>query len=61
MEMFARFEELGKPKEIMHYRGRFIDLGEENRVGLRKDSLSGEPTLDVRIIYVPEVTKLKFE
>jgi hypothetical protein len=38
-----------------------VSLGGEERAGLRGSSLSGEPTIDVRISYVPEITKIKFE
>ncbi|CAN5652589.1 hypothetical protein BH20ACT10_BH20ACT10_25430 [soil metagenome] len=60
-EFFARFEEIGEVEETGRYPGRFVNLGGGERIGLRGSSLSGEPTIDVRISYVPEVTKLKFE
>lgn len=60
-EMLARFEAVGEAEETERYPGRFVNLGGEERIGLRGSSLSGEPTIDVRISYVPEVTKLKFE
>jgi hypothetical protein len=60
-EMFARLAEIGEVEEAGHYPGRYVSLGGEERAGLRGSSLSGEPTLDVRISYVPEITKIKFE
>lgn len=59
--MLARFEEIGEVEETVGYPGRFVDLGGEERIGLRGSSLSGEPTVDVRISYVPEIAKIKFE
>lgn len=57
--MFACFEEIGEPEGTRRYPGRSVNLGGGDRAGLRRGSLSGEPTIDVRISYVPEVTKLK--
>ncbi len=60
-EIFARLVEIGDVEEAGRYPGRYVSLGGEERAGLRGSSLSGEPTIDVRISYVPEITKIKFE
>lgn len=60
-EIFARLAEIGEVEEAGRYPGRYVGFGGEERAGLRGSSLSGEPIIDVRISYVPEVTKLEFE
>lgn len=59
--LFARLQRLGKAEEVPGYPGRFVNFGGEERIGLRVDSRSGEPTMDVTVNYVPEIEKLKFE
>lgn len=59
--LFARLPRSGEAEEIPNYPGRFVNLGGENRIGLRVDSRGGEPTMDVTVSYVPEIEKLKFE
>lgn len=63
--LFELLAPLGEAEERSGYRGPFISLESVNPtkpsgVGLRRQSRSGEPTLDVTIDYVPEITKIKF-
>lgn len=59
--LFARLQYLGEAEEVPGYPGRFVNFGSEGRIGFRMDSRSGEPTMDVKVTYVPEIEKLKFE
>jgi hypothetical protein len=59
-EFFDKFRELGEPVSVAHYPGELIALGGENRVGLRRRSKSGEPTIDVALEWVPQIRKIKF-
>lgn len=57
--------EFGEAEERIGYPGPFfsfesVDHRRASGVGLREESHSGEPTLDVKIDYVPEITKIKF-
>lgn len=64
--LLERFKPLGNIVELESYRGSFISLEpwklgmKPVGIGLREQARSGEPTLDVRIEYVPEITKIKF-
>jgi hypothetical protein len=59
-EFFDRFRELGEPMHVTNHPGEMIALGGEDRVGLRRHSKSGEPTIDVWVQYVLEIRKIKF-
>lgn len=59
--LFRRLQRLGETEEIPGYPGRFVNFGDEGRIGFRVDSRSGEPTMDVKVTCVPEIEKLKFE
>jgi hypothetical protein len=59
-EFFDRLRELGEPMHIRSYPGEIITLGGETRVGFRRHSKSGEPTIDVWVQYIPGVRKIKF-
>ena len=60
-ELFARLAELGAPVDVPGFDGALVDFGEEGRVGLRRRSLSGEPTIDVSVQSVPQIRKIKFQ
>ncbi len=49
-----QFEEIGRAEEAERYDGVLINLGGEDRVGLRERSRSGEPTIDVQVQWLPE-------
>lgn len=59
--LFAPLKSLGEAEEATGYPGRFVNFGGENRIGLRLDSRSGEPTMDVTVTSILEIEKLKFE
>lgn len=42
------------------YQGTMVFLQHFGTLGLRERSKSGEPTLDVALECVPEITKIKF-
>lgn len=59
-EWFDSCLQIGEILELESYDGTMLDLGDGDKVGLRERSNSGEPTLDVNVKSVPEVTKVKF-
>jgi hypothetical protein len=59
-EFFDKFRELGEPLDVANYPGELIALEGEGRVGLRRHSRSGEPTIDVGVQCAPEIRKIKF-
>ncbi len=60
-ELFARLAELGTLVDVPGFDGALVDFGEEGRVGFRRRSLSGEPTIDVSVQSVPRIRKIKFQ
>ena len=60
-EFLRHFEQIGQVEHVEGYDGVRINLGGEDRVGLREHSKSGEPTIDVQVQWLPErVRKIKF-
>jgi hypothetical protein len=59
-EFFDKFRELGEPVNEARFSGELLALGDEGRVGLRRRSKSGEPTITVGLECVPEIRKIKF-
>lgn len=60
-EMFDIFRRLGEPVEDPDYDGEAVRLPRIGRVGLRKESRSGEPTIDIYAkIEGVSIDKLKF-
>jgi hypothetical protein len=60
LELFEELEELGKRAYAPNYPGELAVLGAEGKVGFRRKSKSGEPTIDVGLQCVPRIRKIKF-
>lgn len=58
-EIFDGLEDIGVVRETGDYDGVMLDVA-GGTVGLRERSVSGEPTLDISVQSVPEITKIKF-
>ena len=60
-EFLRKFEQIGQVEHVAGYDGVRINLGGEDRVGLREHSKCSEPTIDVQVLWLPErVRKFKF-
>ena len=60
-KFLQQFEKIGQVEQVEGYDGVLINLGGNDRVGVREKSRSGEPMVDVQVQWLPErLRKIKF-